>query len=402
MVNDNYDVIVIGAGPIGGYLAWKLKTHGLTVLLLEEHSEIGRPFQCAGMVNPSAMERVGALDTVLTRIWGARMYSPSGTEIQIGQPETTTTWSVWRKLFDERVVKLSLDSGVDLLLSSKPINANVKNSGVEISIDVDGEIKQFECRLLCGADGAHSWVRRTFKMGRPKELMIGFQIEVTGYQGEEGRLDLFTGEDIAPGFFAWAIPSGTTTRIVNWTLPDKLGERSCEDLLETLMTSPLWSDRFSNCREIGRYCGPVPSGLVHKPVINRVAVFGDAAGLCKPTTGGGIGKGFDQVDLMLERLVEAVKTNDFSPTTIQELNTTISSLRRSQNKSRALRNVFLTESTDEDLDELFEVWAQPDVIELINEIGEIDNPIPLGIKMLKEVPEFRRLASKVATALIWG
>ena len=402
LLNDNYDVIVIGAGPIGGYLAWKLKTHGLTVLLLEEHSEIGRPFQCAGMVNPSAMERVGALDTVLTRIWGARMYSPSGTEIQIGKPETTRTWSVCRKLFDERVVKLSLDSGVDLLLSSKPINANVKNSGVEISIDVDGEIKQFECRLLCGADGAHSWVRRTFKMGRPKELMIGFQIEVTGYQGEEGRLDLFTGEDIAPGFFAWAIPSGTTTRIGNWTLPDKLGERSCEDLLETLMTSPLWRDRFSNCREIGRYCGPVPSGLVHKPVINRVAVFGDAAGLCKPTTGGGIGKGFDQVDLMLERLVEAVKTNDFSPTTIQELNTTISSLRRSQNKSRALRNVFLTESTDEDLDELFEVWAQPDVIELINEIGEIDNPIPLGIKMLKEVPEFRRLASKVATALIWG
>ena len=175
LVNDNYDVIVIGAGPIGGYLAWKLKTHGLTVLLLEEHSEIGRPFQCAGMVNPSAMERVGALDTVLPRIWGARMYSPSGTEIQIGKPETTRTWSVCRKLCDERVVKLALDSGVDLLLSSKPINANVKNSGVEISIDVDGEIKQFECRLLCGADGAHSWVRRTFKMGRPKELMIGFQ-----------------------------------------------------------------------------------------------------------------------------------------------------------------------------------------------------------------------------------
>ncbi|MED6312669.1 MAG: NAD(P)/FAD-dependent oxidoreductase [Candidatus Thermoplasmatota archaeon] len=402
MVNDNYDVIVIGAGPIGGYLAWKLRTHGLTVLLLEEHSEIGRPFQCAGMVNPSAMERVGALDTVLTRIWGARMYSPSGTEIQIGKPETTRTWSVCRKLFDERVVKLALDSGVDLLLSSKPINANVKNSGVEISIDVGGEIKQFECRLLCGADGAHSWVRRTFKMGRPKELMIGFQIEVTGYRGAEGRLDLFTGEDIAPGFFAWAIPSGTTTRIGNWTLPEKLGERSCEDLLETLMTSPLWSDRFSNCREIGRYCGPVPSGLVHKPVIDRVAVFGDAAGLCKPTTGGGIGKGFDQVDLMLERLVEAVKTNDFCPNTIQDLNTTISSLRRSQNKSRALRNVFLTESTDEDLDELFEVWAQTDVIELINEIGEIDNPIPLGIKMLKDVPEFRRLASKAATALIWG
>ena len=239
-------------------------------------------------------------------------------------------------------------------------------------------------------------------MGRPKELMIGFQIEVTGYPGEEGRLDLFTGEDIAPGFFAWAIPSGNTTRIGNWTLPQKLGEKSCEDLLETLIKSPKWNQRFANCKEVGRYCGPVPSGLIHKPVINRVAVFGDAAGLCKPTTGGGIGKGFDQVDLMLPKLIEVITTNDFSPATVLDLNATISRMRRSQNKSRALRNVFLSESTDQELDELFAVWSQPEVIDLINQVGDIDNPIPLGIKMLKEVPEFRRLASKAASALIWG
>ena len=168
------------------------------------------------------------------------------------------------------------------------------------------------------------------------------------------------------------------------------------------MKSPKWNQRFTNCKEVGRYCGPVPSGLIHKPVINRVAVFGDAAGLCKPTTGGGIGKGFDQVDLMLPKLIEVVTTNDFSPATVLDLNATISRMRRSQNKSRALRNVFLSESTDQELDELFAVWSQPEVIDLINQVGDIDNPIPLGIKMLKEVPEFRRLASKAASALIWG
>ncbi|MGB1459612.1 MAG: hypothetical protein ACPG7N_05395, partial [Candidatus Thalassarchaeaceae archaeon] len=298
--------------------------------------------------------------------------------------------------------QLSLDSGADLLLSSKPVSANVSKSGVEITLDINGEIKQFQCRMLCGADGAHSWVRRTFKMGRPKELLIGFQIEVTGYPGEEGRLDLFTGDDFAPGFFAWAIPSGNTTRIGNWSLPHKLGEESCEDLLEVLMKSSQWKGRFSNCKEVGRYCGPVPSGLIQKPVIDRVAVFGDAAGLCKPTTGGGIGKGFEQVDLMLPKLVEAISTNDFTASTVKDLNDTISTLRRNQNKSRALRNVFLTESTDKELDELFSVWSQPEVIDLINQLGDIDNPIPLGMKMLKDVPEFRRLASKAAAALIWG
>lgn len=402
MIKDYYDVIVIGAGPVGGYLAWKLTGKGLSVLLVEEHSEIGRPFQCAGMVNPSAMDRIGAFDTVMTRIWGARMYSPSGTEIAIGDPNTTRTWSVCRKLFDERVVQLSLDSGADLLLSSRPIKADVTDSGVEVLIDIDGKTNQFNCRMLCGADGAHSWVRRTFKMGRPKELLIGFQIEVTGYPGEDGRLDLFTGNEFAPGFFAWAIPSGNTTRIGNWSLPHKLGEESCENLLKKFMTSSIWKDRFANCKEIGRYCGPVPSGLIHKPVIHRVAVFGDAAGLCKPTTGGGIGKGFEQVDLMLPKLVDAIKSNDFNKATVKDMNDSISSFRRNQNKARALRNVFLTESTDDELDELFGVWSQPEVIDLINKLGDIDNPIPLGIKMLKDVPEFRRLASKAAGALIWG
>ena len=208
MTDFDYDVVIVGAGPVGGYLARQLREQEISVLLLEEHNQIGRPFQCAGLVNPSAMERIGAYDTVLTRIWGARMYSPSGVEIQIGAPERVRTWSVCRKLFDERVVSQAIQAGAELLLSSRPITATETQSGVELTVDVDGEERQFTCKMLCGADGAHSCVRRTFRLGRPKELMIGFQVEVTGYPGEDGRLDMFTGEEIAPGFFAWAIPCG--------------------------------------------------------------------------------------------------------------------------------------------------------------------------------------------------
>jgi len=239
-------------------------------------------------------------------------------------------------------------------------------------------------------------------MGRPKEMMIGFQVEVTGYPGQQGRLDMFTGEEIAPGFFAWAIPSGDTTRIGNWSLPNRLNGRSCEDFYEALRTSGLWKDRFSNCQEVGRFCGPVPAGMIRKPVKERVAVFGDAAGLCKPTTGGGIGKGFDQVDAMIDLLNTAIEENDFSAIMVERLNERLSDLRKSQNRSRALRNAFLTECSDEELDEVFEIWSRPDVISLIDEFGEIENPIPLGMKMLKNVPEFRRLTSKAVRALIWS
>ena len=172
----NYDVVVVGAGPIGGYLSKNLSNLGHNVLLIEEHAEIGRPFQCAGLVNPGAMEKVSLEDTALTRIWGARLHSPSGSFIEIGDPSITRTWSVCRKLFDEQVVIQSIKSGTELWLSSNPISADIKEDYVDLIINVDGSETKVRTKLLCGADGAHSWVRRKFKMGRPKDMMIGLQI----------------------------------------------------------------------------------------------------------------------------------------------------------------------------------------------------------------------------------
>jgi hypothetical protein len=58
--------------------------------------------------------------------------------------------------------------------------------------------------------------------------------------------------------------------------------------------------------------------------------------------------------------------------------------------------------TDEELDTVFAVWSRPEVTDLINQIGDIEQPIPLGIRMLKEVPEFRAIAKRAAKAVLWG
>ena len=397
-----YDVVVVGAGPVGGFLAQRMCEGGATVLLLEEHAQIGRPFQCAGLVNPEAMRLTGLENTVLSPIWGARIHSPSGIPVVIGDNQEVRTWSVCRKLFDEGVVGGAMQAGAEIWLSSKPVSAEEIDDHVLLSIaSPDGEVS-VRCKLLCGADGAHSWVRRHFKMGRPKELMIGFQVEVTGYKGEQGRLDMYTGSGYSPGFFAWAIPSGETTRIGTWSKPELMGGGSCEQLLDRLRAEPLWSERFSECREVGRFCGPIPSGLVKRPMIGRVVLFGDAAGLCKPTTGGGIGPGFMQVEMLVPSLLGCLNRDDFTEASVKEVIGLLEPIRREQNRARALRDAFLTEMTDDELDGVFAVWSRPEVTELINQIGDIEQPIPLGIRMLKEVPEFRALAKKAVKAVLWG
>ena len=87
---------------------------------------------------------------------------------------------------------------------------------------------------------------------------------------------------------------------------------------------------------------------------------------------------------------------------MKKVSSSLDDMRKDQRRKKALRDAFLTEMDDHELEEIFSVWARPEVTELINEVGDIENPIPLGIRMLKEVPEFRRLAGRAVKAVLWG
>ena len=166
----DYDVVIIGAGPVGGYTARLLCERGLSVVMVEEHNEVGRPFQCAGLVTPSAMDAVEAYDTVVEDVDGALIHGPSGTLVPVGRQGELRTYVVCRKRFDQTVVQQGLEAGADLLLESQPTSAEVKPNGVEIEIinQRTKETRTLRSKLLIGCDGAHSWVRRRFKMGHPK------------------------------------------------------------------------------------------------------------------------------------------------------------------------------------------------------------------------------------------
>ena len=257
-------------------------------------------------------------------------------------------------------------------------------------------------KLLIGADGAHSWTRRTFKMGRPKELMIGFQTEVVGYEGRDRWLEMYSGSSIAPGFFAWVIPSGFGThRIGLWSTADRLDGRSIESCYQDLIDHPLWKDRFENVQEIARYCGPVPSGMVKKTVKDRVILLGDAAGMAKPTTGGGIGPGFHQIQCVHEALADAVRSNRLTEKDLKAITKhPWSVMKKEQDRARALRNLLVSDCTDEMLDKHFINFAHPETLCLSNAIGDFVKPVRLGMGLLIKVPAFRPLALKAGVRLL--
>jgi geranylgeranyl reductase family protein len=400
----DWDVVIVGAGPVGGHAANLLAQRGQRVLLLEEHSEIGRPFQCAGLVTPNAMKQVGLFDTILEEVDGALIHGPSGTLVPVGTSGKVRTYVVCRKLFDEGVVKQSMLSGATLWLNSKPINAEANDDCVVVKLSKDDVETEIKTKLLIGCDGAHSWTRRHFKMGKPKELMIGFQTEVVGYKNRKRWLEMYSGSAIAPGFFAWVIPSGNDScRIGLWSTAERLDGKSIEECYHSLLNHPLWKDRFAEIKETARYCGPVPSGMVKKPYKNRVLLLGDAAGMAKPTTGGGIGPGFEQITGIVDKLSLAIDSNNLTESNIKHIaKSHFEKMKKDQNRARALRNLLVSDCEDVDLDNNFEQFAKPEIVNLINQIGDIEKPVPLGMALLRKVPAFRKMALKAGMKLIFS
>ncbi|MCH2644952.1 MAG: FAD-dependent monooxygenase, partial [Candidatus Poseidoniaceae archaeon] len=378
---------------------------GVSGLMVAELNDAARPMQRAGLVTPSAMDAVEAYDTVVADVDGALIHGPSGTLVPVGKEGELRTYVVCRKRFDQTVVQQGLEAGSDIMLESQPVSADVQPDGVVVEIvnQRTDQTTTLRSKLLIGCDGAHSWVRRRFKMGYPKEMMIGFQTEVVGYEGQERWLEMFSGSKIAPGFFAWVIPSGNGThRIGLWSRADLLEGRTVLDCYNDLLKHPLWKDRFANITETARYCGPVPSGMIRRPIKDRVMVIGDAAGMAKPTTGGGLGPGFKQISSIADRLVEQVHRNQLSEKNLKAIaKSSWSKLKKEQDRARALRDLLVSTRTDEELDMHFTNFAKPEVIELINEIGDIEKPVPLGLALLKKVPAFRKLALQAGVKLLF-
>ncbi|GAI40756.1 unnamed protein product, partial [marine sediment metagenome] len=60
-----YDVIVIGGGPVGSYVAYKLAGTGYGVVVLEQKEKLGGRVCCAGIISQACVNSFAVDDSVV-------------------------------------------------------------------------------------------------------------------------------------------------------------------------------------------------------------------------------------------------------------------------------------------------------------------------------------------------
>ncbi len=287
------DAIVVGGGPCGSFAALKLAEHGLDVSVFEEHSRIGVPSHCAGHISVRGLKKLGLYplpaEIVENIFHGAVFYSPNGNNFSIHFPSPVTC-VVDRILFDNYIAEKAKSVGVRYHLNSRVESLMINEHAAKgILVRQEGRIERKLARIVVDAEGLSSRISEA--AGLPgfdrSKIVSGVEAEVENVENvKKNMVEVFLGNNYAPGFYAWLIPKEDGRAKVG--LASKTGKT--KELLENLMLRhPIASTRLANAKITRIAFHPLTlAGPLSKTFSNGFLAVGDAASQVKPTTGGGV------------------------------------------------------------------------------------------------------------------
>lgn len=268
-------IAILGAGTIGLYLSWKLSGKGNDVTVFEKRNTIGKEC-CSGLFSERILDFIPQSKSIIEKYF---------TNCLIHFPKKNVAISFKKKVLliehaklDGLVAKLAEESGVKIILGE--------------------ELKEMPSGFdrIIGCDGPNSFVRKKIGLPSPK-FSLGIQNFV------------FQSQDVS--------------RETSWKNKENVSR-------ETLETWPvekgfIWRFQKKNCLEYGIMAPPlkavnllknflkkegleqtdlksalIPQGLI-LPNNKNITLCGDAAGMTKPWTGGGVIWGLTAADILLKK-----------------------------------------------------------------------------------------------------
>ncbi len=314
LFNEEYDVIVVGAGPGGSISSYYASKNGAKTLLVEKSQEIGAPVRCAEAV-PDLSEEFGINphpSYIRNKIEGGILVAPNGKKITV-KGGKTQGYIVDRKVFDKYLAIRSANVGTKIAVKSRVVGLEHDGNKYTVIINHLGNLYYVKAKIVIAADGVESSIGEMAGLKckkKPTEICSCAEYEMTNVKYLDKNMMEFYFGDICPKGYTWIFPKGDTANIGLGIIDSK---KKAIDYLNEFLENPLLEGRLDNAVPVEFKCGGAPvGGPIKKTVGDNIMVVGDAAGQISPISGGGIYFSISCGSIAGTVAGEAIKQGDYS------------------------------------------------------------------------------------------
>lgn len=287
---EQFDAIVVGAGPGGSTTAFRLASAGRSVLLLDR-AVFPRDKPCGGGLTVRAVKLLPfPVDEVVEArvdVMRFRRRFRAAFERRCRGPVILMTQ---RKRLDHFLVQQAVTAGVDFRQGAKVVALEQDASSVTVRWTGAGGAGgagggEARAAALIGADGCNGVVPRLLGLGGDYTHGVALEANVAYAGDEQAR---YSGAavielDTVPGGYGWVFPKGDhfNVGVGGW---EEEGPRMREHLADLCRAHGVGPDRLTETRGYR-----LPLRRADSPLVQgRVVLVGDAAGVVDPLTGDGM------------------------------------------------------------------------------------------------------------------